>query len=50
MRWAGARDKDHLLQIARNEKSQELRLYAIRMLGPPAPRPNMAALPDRNVA
>lgn len=30
---AGASDKDHLLQIARSEKSPELRLDAIRMLG-----------------
>jgi len=30
---AGARDKDHLLQIARGDKSEDLRLYAIRMLG-----------------
>jgi HEAT repeat protein len=29
----GVRDKDRLLEIARNEKSRELRLYAIRMLG-----------------
>ena len=29
----GARDKDRLLQIAKTEKQQDLRLHAIRMLG-----------------
>ena len=31
--FESGRDKDHLLQVAKAEKSQDLRLYAIRLLG-----------------
>jgi HEAT repeats len=31
--FASNRDRDHLLQIAKGEKDQDLRLYAIRLLG-----------------
>jgi tetratricopeptide (TPR) repeat protein len=31
--FESSRDKDHLLQVAKSEKNQDLRLYAIRLLG-----------------